>query len=216
VLERSAMTVGESLTARRADKQLLIETSTDWLVTDGARHWVLRHVPQSVTAYRRIGNAGGGGPFFVPVHLDVTDFGQATTALDQGRLPSADWIMPPGVSALDKNFPLKGAPVVTQLEAGRRWKVDYTRAVRVEIVRQRPGEALILRTVDGTRLYASKTFSSGAFDGLRNALNGQRLAEPLISLLPSGLDYQVAPVGHDWEISTTGEIRLAYAPGRPE
>src|SRR5204863_407538 len=106
--------------------------------------------------------------------------------------------------------------VVTQLEAGRRWQVQYTRAVRVAIVRQRRGETLVLQTVDGTQLQASQTFSVGAFDGLRNALNAQRLTEPLISMLPAGLDYQVTAAGQEWKVSTTGAITVAYAPGRLE
>lgn len=140
VLERSAISVGEPLHIERSARQLLIGTFTDWMITDGARHWTLRHFPRSLTL---------SGLRRLPKVLSVTEYEAARRQLDQGRLPNVDWLMPPGDSPRNGNLPLKGAPTVTPVQAGVRWTVTYTRAVRVAFTMAAPVSVVILKSADG-------------------------------------------------------------------
>jgi len=202
VLERTAISVGTDVMVRAAGTG----TSNDWIVTDGAKDWVLRHFPESLTA-ERMG--------VISTRLVVTDFAQALAALDQGRLPHVEWVIPQNGSIWDKNLPLKNEPAVTRLKADRKkWKVQYTRAVRVEVHTSGSRE-VILKTAQGRKLTASQS-SIGILERLIVALKAGRLAEPLVSMLPTNLQYQITWAGSEWEIAATGETMLVYVPERLE
>jgi hypothetical protein len=200
ILGRTAISVGEHLDVKNSDKQL---NFTDWIVTDGVRHWVLRHWHQALTA------KFAADQFKISVNsLPVTNFGKAIAELDKGKLPQAYWLIPANVSVNDRNLPQIGKPVVTKLEAGRKWKVEYTRFVHVEIIM---GGAVILKAAKGKQLNVLQT-TSGVLQMLASALNQGRLAEPLISNLPSQLQYHVTKVGNAWDIEADCEATLFYVP----
>lgn len=206
VLKQSAISVGDHLEVSRSDKQLLIGNHIDWLVTDGPRHWVLRHWPQAITVkftseqYKILG---------IPVH--VTNFSKAIAALDHGELPETDWLIPAKGSARDSNLPLKGAPVIKPIKAGSKWQVQYSRFVRAEIRMGSPMGAVILKTAQGQQLDAVQT-TTGVLKKLAVSLVQGQLAEPLVTMLPSQFQYAISPVGSEWDIETTCEATLAYVP----
>jgi|GEM_PF-1020687 len=206
-LEHSAITVGDRIEVEKSDKQLLIGLFTEWLVTDGARHWVLRHSPQSLTSWRSN---------VFPRQLNVPDFEEAATALDQRRLLNLDWVVAPDGGGHDGNLPLKGAALVTVSEAGKKWTVDFTRAVQVEFQMGTTMGAMILKTVDGQSQLDGIQSSAGALRSLVGALNAGRLAEPLISMLPSQLQYQVTRNGNGWEIASTNQTTITFVAERLE
>jgi hypothetical protein len=201
VLARSAISVGESLQIERSSRQLLIGTFTDWLITDGARHWTLRHFPQSLTGWR-LG--------WLPVTLQVPDYAAAAVALDQGSLPNNDWVIPAG-GARDATLPLAGTPTVTVIEAGKRWQVSYTRAVRVSFIMAAPMSVMILKSVTGQQLAAEQNLTQ-LIQRVAFALMQGTVVDPLLSLLPEGLPYRITRIGTEWEISTQGTFLVVYSP----
>ncbi|BFU96283.1 MAG: protein of unknown function [Nitrospira sp.] len=205
VLGRSAISVGEPLHIERSARQLLIGTFTDWMITDGARHWTLRHFPRSLTLWR-LG--------IIPKVLSVADYEAARRQLDQGQLPNVDWLIPPGDSPRNGNLPLKDAQTVTPVQAGVRWAVTYTRAVRVAFTMAAPMGAVILKSADGGQQLAAAQYPTAMVQMVFVGLRSGQIVEPLRSMLPEGLPYRITPAGADWEISVTDEVTLHYVPER--
>ena len=205
VLDRSAITVGERLQVETAARQLLIGPFVDRTITDGARHWVLRHYPQSLSVWRLN---------MMPRTVNVADYTMVRNELDQGRLPAVDWVMPPYGNPRSANFRLKSTPTVTQIQAGLKWKVAYTRAVRVAFTMAAPMSVIILKSPDGQQQLSASQYRTSLAQQVFFALRAGQIVEPLRSLLPEGLPYQVAATGTEWEISATSEVILTYVPER--
>lgn len=206
VLERSAVSVGDTLSVALSPKTLLVGTYDDWLITDGFRHWVLRYYPQTLVVQR--------SRFLAARQLNVTDYTAAVTALDSGSLVTNDWVLPATRDPREKNLPVKGNPTVTALQAGISWTVNFTRAVRVSTTQHGNSGALILTSPDGVQQLLSVPCTVVALQHLVLALNARRLAEPLVSLLPPSLTYSVAAVGTQWEVSTVGTVTITFTAQR--
>ncbi|SLM48754.1 protein of unknown function [Nitrospira japonica] len=205
VLERSAISIDEPLRIERSARQLLIGTFTDWMITDGARYWTLRHFPRSLTLWR-LG--------IIPKVLDVTDYEAVRLQLDQGQLPNVDWVIPSDGSSRDGNLPLTGTPAVTPVQAGVRWTVTYTRAVRVTFTMAAPMSAIILRSADGGRQLDAGQYPTAMAQMVFVGLRSGQIVEPLRSMLPEGLPYRIAQAGADWEITVADEVTLRFVPER--
>lgn len=193
VLQRSAVSVGERLQI----ESLTRSTFNRWSITDGARHWTLSHFPELLRTPRG-------------VRLPAADAAQAATMLDQGELPNPAWVFGHG-SEWDKNLPLKGTPLITTIEAGREWKMQYTRAVRVELQTTHLNGHLVLKTTDGHELDRAQHHFF-LLQGLRIGLSLGQIAEPLVSRLPAHIGYQVTQVGNDFEVTSSGSITVLYQP----
>src|SRR5262249_22807518 len=148
ILEQSAISVGETLNIESMFAGFA--TFTQWSITDGARHWTLTHSPELMRTPRG-------------VRLQIADAAQAAVMLDRGQLPDRAWLFD-YPSQWDSNLPIKGTPVVTAVEAGKEWQIQYTRAVRVELP-DFPTGTLILKTASGAELERS-TWQYGVVVGL--------------------------------------------------
>ncbi len=205
ILERSAISVGERLTARKSERQLLIGTHTDWLVSDGARHWVLRYFHESFMVWKN-------GVF--PIRIDSNDVLGTIKKLKEGQLSDEEWVLPQNGSKRDKYLPLKEAPKVTPGENDNTWIVTYTRAIRVawQPPEDRGKSKISVVTIQGKTL-ASISVGPLILRTLEARLRAGQLAEPLIGILPSGHQYDIVELeGGEWEISTSAEVKVVYVP----
>jgi hypothetical protein len=133
VVGRTAISVGEHLDVKRYDVVGYGPDGsphTDFVVSDGARHWVLRYWAESLTTTPFPGSSTSP-----VIRLNVTDFNQAITMLDQGTVMQTNWLVPPPSYIGDKtaNLPLSGTPVVIPLPWSRKWRVRYKRSVYVKV-----------------------------------------------------------------------------------
>ncbi len=218
VLSRSAISVGEHLIVKEdSGASLYPPFSQPFAVTDGTRTWGLHLWLNPI--FLGLPLTGRGTSF------DVLDHGQAVVLLDQGKLPALEWLIPANASEEDRNLPIKEAPVITTIKAGRKWKVQYKRSVRIEIrMGYEPLKGtghqkgwLVLKTAQGQELFQVQT-EAVVLNALAIALSNGQLAEPLTGKLPQvpPLPYVIVRVGSEWEVEVTGFATLTYYPERLE
>ena len=189
VLRRTARDVAGGLVATKEPEQLQREGFLAWTVQDRWRRWTLHQTSESLYAippWLRPGQE--------PLSLPGLDTADTVAALDRGELPSAldDRLR---AAAMKDSFSRASAIPrdVVEVEAGRRWRVQYVVEMHVVATVPPAGPGRITVSTAGGTVVVEKVYSPQAVMATATALADGRAGGMLTTVLAAPSAFTVDP-----------------------